>query len=104
MRNEDAVTDETTEERLRREYEQILCKPPATQDFTSSDQWRERVDAAYAALRAEIQRPLREALVDAVRVIGYAKDNLESLGEFPDGKPWWWDEDVAAIERLGGAS
>jgi hypothetical protein len=60
---------ETTEERLRREYEQILCKPPATQDFTSNDQWRERVDAAYAALRAEIQRPLNKIIDDAIEEV-----------------------------------
>jgi hypothetical protein len=52
---------ETTEERLRREHELRLIEaykalsksPPELEDAFAS------ADAAYAALRAEIQRPLR---------------------------------------------
>jgi len=52
---------ETTEERLRREYEarvwQRMTTPRTRDDSVYDAAWGE-TDAAYAALRAEIQRPL----------------------------------------------
>jgi hypothetical protein len=61
------VTAETTEERLREAYDDAYeAYEYALQHRTPGeiDAALDACDAAYAALRAEIQRPLREALLD----------------------------------------